>query len=183
MSFRIGEIYRYSSQNNGLVIPEKTVDGLRNYFYETFSPNLKGRVQFQRGIHKIATVRVLDGTERIPAIIISSSPHKAGTDITPWEDDFDPDYGRIRYYGDNKTHERAASDAPGNSLLLKAFYTYSSPDENTRRMYGVPLIFFKRVEYDGRKKGNLLFQGFGVIESVELITQFDPKLKSPYFTN
>lgn len=48
---------------------------------------------------------------------------------------------------------------------------------------GVPLIFFKRVEHSGRKKGNLMFQGFGLIESVELITQFDPRLKIPYFSN
>lgn len=183
MSFRIGEVYRYSSQNKTDGVPEKIVDGLPNYFFETYAPNLKGTVFFQKGIHNIAAVHLPDGTERIPAIIISSSPHKAGTDITPWEDEFDPDYGRIRYYGDNKSHEKAAGDAPGNALLLKTFYMHSSPDEDVRRLSGVPLIFFKRVEYDGRKKGNLLFQGFGVIESVELITQFDPKLKSPYFTN
>ena len=67
--------------------------------------------------------------------------------------------------------------------MLNQFYTYSSPEEGVRRLKGTPLIFFKRVEYDGRKKGNLLFQGFGIIESVELITQFDPRLNSPYFTN
>lgn len=29
----------------------------------------------------------------------------------------------------------------------------------------------------------MLFQGFGVIQSVELVTQFDPKLSTKYFTN
>ena len=183
MAFRIGEIYRYSNQNRLNSVPEEYVDGLPNYFYETYSPDQISSVFFQKGIHNIATVHLSDGTERIPAIIISSSPHKAGTDITPWEDEFDPDYGRIRYYGDNKSSAKAAEDAPGNSLLLRIFSVYSSPDESIRRLNGVPLVFFKRVEYDGRKKGNLLFQGFGIIESVELITQFDPKLKSPYFTN
>ena len=28
-----------------------------------------------------------------------------------------------------------------------------------------------------------MFQGFGVIESIELITQYDPKLENPYFSN
>ena len=63
------------------------------------------------------------------------------------------------------------------------FSAYTSPDELERMVKGVPLIFFKRVDYDGRKKGNLLFQGYGVIQSVELVTQFDPKLSTKYFTN
>ena len=183
MAFRIGEIYRYSNQGKDVGQPEEMVDGLRNFFFETFSPDYSSKVVFQKGIHNIAAVSVEDGTKRIPAIIISSSPHKARTDITPWEDEFDPDYGRIRYYGDNKRHDMMAGQAPGNKLLLNAFYVYSSPDKSVRSLQGTPLVFFKRVEYDGRKKGNLLFQGYGVIESVELITQFDPKLKSPYFTN
>ena len=28
-----------------------------------------------------------------------------------------------------------------------------------------------------------MFQGFGIIEGVELVTQFDPKLSTPYFSN
>lgn len=183
MAFHIGEIYRYSYQNRTNTKPEAFIDGLPNYFYETYSPNNSTAVQFQRGIHNIAAVTLPNGSSRIPAIIISSSPHKAGTDITPWDDDFDPDYGHIRYFGDNKTHNRSAEESPGNARLLKAFLSYSSPDAHERMIQGVPLIFFKRVEYHGRKKGNLQFQGYGLIESVELVTQFDPKLKTPYFPN
>lgn len=183
MPLHIGEIYRYSNQNFGDEPPEKIVDGLPNFFFETYAGPGMSRIFFQKGIHNIATVTGPDGENRIPAIIISSSPHKAGTEITPWEDEFDPDHGRIRYFGDNKSHAQAADKAHGNELLLKSFFAYSSPDEKVRRALGVPLIFIKRVEYDGRKKGNLMFQGFGIIESVELITQYDPKLENPYFSN
>ena len=179
----IGKIYRYaSSATVDGVIPE-IVDSLPNFFYETRNDIGATSIKFQKGIHPIATVTLENGEKRIPAIIISSSPHKARTDATPWEDDFDPDYGRIKYYGDAKDNSVRAADWPGNSLLLDLFSIYSSPDETERMLKGVPLIFLKRVEYDGRKKGNLMFQGFGVIQSVQLVTQFDPKLSTPYFSN
>ena len=183
MPFYIGEIYRYSNQNNSVDRPPEFVDGLPNFFFETYAGPNYSRVFFQNGIHNLAAVKLSDGTKRIPAIIISSSPHKVGTDITPWEDEFDPDHGRIKYYGDNKTSSRRAADSPGNALLLQAFLSYSSPNQDVRRNSAVPLIFLKRVNYDGRRKGNLMFQGFGIIESIELITQYDSKLKNPYFTN
>ena len=183
MPFYIGEIYRYSNQNNSVDRPPEFVDGLPNFFFETYAGPNYSRVFFQKGIHNLAAVKLSDGTKRIPAIIISSSPHKVGTDITPWEDEFDPDHGRIKYYGDNKTSSRRAADSPGNALLLQAFLSYSSPNQDVRRNSAVPLIFLKRVNYDGRRKGNLMFQGFGIIESIELITQYDSKLKNPYFTN
>lgn len=94
--FEIGKVYRYpyDVMING-EIPEK-VDGLPNYFYETKNELGASNVKFQRGIHPIGAVKLADGSSRIPAIIISSSPHKARTDITPWEDDFSPDYGHIK---------------------------------------------------------------------------------------
>lgn len=179
----IGKVYRfpYEAEINGNI--PATVDGLPNFFYETRNDLGLSSVKFQKGIHQIKVVKLPDGSSRIPAIIISSSPHKARTDSTPWEDDFDPDYGHVKYYGDAKNNETKASDWPGNSLLLDMFSAYTSPDELERMVKGVPLIFFKRVDYDGRKKGNLLFQGYGVIQSVELVTQFDPKLSTKYFTN
>ncbi len=180
MSFRIGEIYRYSSYGRGEK-PQKMLDGLPNYYYETYCTGEKS-VAFQKGIHNIAKIVDCSGEIRIPAIIISSSPHKAGTDVTPWEDDYDPDHGHIRYYGDNKTNRKKAHESPGNELMLKMFKEHSSPDLKTRQN-ATPLIFFKRVRHGERDKGYLIFQGFGIIESVELITQFDPKLKNPYFTN
>ncbi|WP_035765067.1 restriction endonuclease [Butyrivibrio sp. NC2002] len=179
--FEIGKVYRYSNQKSDCIEP--IVDGLPNFFYETRNDRGDSNIVFQKGIHQIKSVKLEDGTTRVPAIIISSSPHKARTDITPWEDVFDPDYGHIKYYGDAKNKEKKASEWPGNELLLEMFTIYSSPEEAERMLRAVPLVFFKRVEVDGRKKGNLEFEGFGIIESVELITQFDPKLSNPYFSN
>ena len=121
MPFQIGEVYRYSSRDRGEGVPAKIVDGLPNFFYETYGGEDKSSIFFQKGIHNIASVDLSDGSKRIPAIIISSSPHKAGSDITPWEDEFDPDHGRIRYYGDGKPEYESADNAPGNALLRKTF--------------------------------------------------------------
>lgn len=181
--FEIGKIYRYSNQKFDYDDIPSTIDGLPNFFYETKCENADTSIVFQKGIHNIKAVKLKDGSIRIPAIIISSSPHKARTNMTPWEDDFDPDYGRIKYYGDAKNNEVKASDWPGNKVLLEMFSHYSSHDEVVRMSNGVPLIFFKRVDYNGRKKGNLMFQGYGIIQSIELITQFDPNLTTPYFSN
>lgn len=182
MAFKIGEVYRYSSKGDNRK-PVEYIDNLKNFYYETYSDKCQTTVSFQSGIHNIAKVRLENGVERTPAIIISSSPHKAGTYMTPWEDDFDPDFGHIRYYGDNKSCDISAGNSSGNSLLLEQFSIYGSPNREERYLKGVPLVFFKRVEYDKRKKGNLLFQGYGIIESVELVTQYTPKLKGQYFSN
>jgi len=179
--FEIGKVYRYSSKISNIILPE--IDGLPNFHYETKSNNDISSIRFQKGIHNIKSVKLDNGSSRIPAIIISSSPHKAGSDITPWEDDFDPDYGHIKYFGDAKHNETKASEWLGNKLLLEMFTYYSSPNVEDRIINGVPLIFFKRVTYNGKPKGYLMFQGYGIIESVELITQYDLKLKTPYFSN
>src|SRR5262249_35656682 len=34
-----------------------------------------------------------------------------------------------------------------------------------------PLLFFLGVPHDGRAKGNVMFQGFGILERAEMITQ------------
>ena len=114
MPFRIGEVYRYSNQNRTPGVPPKVVDGLPNFFYETYGGEGRSSIFFQKGIHNLAAVDLGDGTKRIPAIIISSSPHKAGTDITPWEDEFDPDHGRIRYYGDTGVMVTGLQSIDGN---------------------------------------------------------------------
>lgn len=71
--------------------------------------------------------------------------------------------------------------ARGNKVLLKLYQQHSSPDADIRKL-SVPLIFFKRVRFEGRPKGNLQFQGFGIVERVELVTQFD-RNNNNYFSN
>src|SRR5207244_2817091 len=81
--------------------------------------------------------------------------------------------GHIRYYGDNKTPGTDASSEPGNRMLLAAFKDYN---DNERRKYSIPLIFYKAVTRNNRPKGFIQFNGFGVITGIELITQYDRKL-------
>lgn len=173
---RIGDIYRYSRPYRET---PAVVDGYPNYFGVVFSPNQKLPL-LEHGINPIKEVHAPDGIRR-PAILISSSPHKIGSRETPWQDFFDCDNGHIRYLGDNKDPERDPSTAPGNRALLEAYKIHNTSDYAGRRN-SIPLVFFERVSKDGRKKGFVRFQGFGVIERVELVTQYD-RNKDRTFTN
>jgi hypothetical protein len=164
---RIGEIYRYGRP---YAVDPPLIDGLPNYFHTTYSPDCKMPL-LESGINPIQEVMAPDGKRR-PAILISSSPHKIGSETTPWQDFFDPDNGHIRYYGDNKTPGFDAASAPGNRALLDAFKVHSALEAEIRRQ-AVPIIFFKRVPHEGRQKGFVKFQGFGIVERAELITQYD----------
>lgn len=150
-------------------------DQLINHFHITNYPG-KALVLLEKGINPIAQVEAPEG-KRIPAILIRSSPHKIGSETTPWQDDFDVDNGRIRYYGDNKKPGTDPALAPGNKVLLKAFNDYNDLE---KRQYAVPLIFYKAVSHGNKSKGFIEFNGFGIIKAVELVTQFDRKLNRTF---
>jgi len=173
---QIRQILRYSNR----IGPElPAVDGLVNYLHAT---NRRGspRALLERGINPIAGLKAPDGPRR-PAILISSSPHRVGSAQTPWHDVFDTDNGHIRYYGDAKTPGEDPARAPGNKVLLEAYATHSAI-EPAERAAAAPIIFFRRTTVNGVPKGFVTFQGYGVIERVERITQFDPR-KSASFAN
>lgn len=175
---KIGTVYRMPSRQLK-TLPK--VDGLDNFYYISDTPGTG--FAFQRGIHKVRAVTASSGEPRIPLIIISSTPRKAGTEDTPWHDRYDPDHGYVKYYGDNKYFDtpRRPEDAPGNRVLLDLLKYYQSGDEAERQEKAVPIIFFEKCMYDGRPKGNAVFQGFGVLESAELVTQYDDKHR--FFSN
>ena len=116
------------------------VDGLPNFYFETKTPN-QG-FAFQKGIHNVQKVVSPSGNERIPLIIISSTPRKAGSEDTPWHDRYDPDHGYVKYYGDNKSCKVRPESTDGNSILLELMIHYSSADVEQRRKYAVPVVFF-----------------------------------------
>ncbi len=147
-------------------------DGYRNHFYVTKYKKNFPLVLLESGINPIAEVKI-NGINRKPAILIRSSPHKIGSEQTPWQDIFDVDNGHIRYYGDNKTPGRDPGEARGNRILLEAFDTYNNPD---KRYLSIPLIFYKSVTRNNSVKGYLEFNGYGIIKGVDLITQYDRKL-------
>ena len=177
---KIGKIYRLGKNPN--TYKEPLIDNLPNYYYETHVDGFKNSFAFQKGIHHIQQITGPDGKKRYPLIIISSSPHKAGSDETPWQDKYDPDRGYVRYYGDNKTNGKAPEEKDGNKTLLSLISSYNSGNVKERSQNAVPIIFFERTTVDGRKKGNLKFQGYGIVEKAELVTQFDTN-KGECFTN
>tara|TARA_R110002096_G_scaffold283228_4_gene477269 strand:- start:210 stop:1442 length:1233 start_codon:yes stop_codon:yes gene_type:complete len=156
------------------------MDGCLNFRWLGAYENAGG-FQLESGINTPAAVKGSDGVTRRPAIIISSSPHKKGTAETPWQDFFDVDNGHIRYFGDNKDPGKDPAQAPGNKALLTAF-RLSHSHEKADRALTPPLLFFRRVTHQGRSKGFPAFQGFGVVRSVELITQWDNRNQRS-FTN
>jgi Restriction endonuclease AspBHI N-terminal/Restriction endonuclease len=166
---RIGDVLRYGRPYNH---EPAVIDGFTNYFHLTYSANCKLPL-LESGINPIQEIVARDGRRR-PAILISSSPHKIGSEGTPWQDFFDPDNGHIRYYGDNKTPGVDPATATGNRILLDAFRIHSALEAEVRR-YAVPIIFFERVSRGGKQKGFVRFQGYGVIERVALVAQYDRK--------
>jgi hypothetical protein len=173
--FRSGLVYRYPSNRDA---QRQFVDGLPNFFEIT---QLVGKplVLMEKGISQIAPSKNTVLKLPFPAIIISSSPHSRGSEWNPWHDVFEPDLGYIRYFGDAKKPGNPAL-APGNKILLDEMSRHTSGDANVRAT-ATPLAFFERVRIEGRPYGNVKFQGYGVIERAELVTQYNPGIG--YFTN
>lgn len=115
-SIRIGEVYRYARPYDP---SSSVIDGLPNYFYYTYTSG-KNLPLLESGINPIAKVES-EGVVRLPAILISSSPHKIGSEDTPWQDHFDPEHGHVRYFGDNKESGKNPSYSRGNARLLEQY--------------------------------------------------------------
>ncbi|MGW3015139.1 HNH endonuclease [Streptomyces longwoodensis] len=121
-----------------------------------------------KGINPIA--RSKNG-ERRPAILIRSSPWKAGSAETPWHDVFDLENGRVRYFGDHRVdHTVPVGSTQGNAVLLEAFAEHqaATPDQRVR---AAPLLVFAAVSRNKTPKGYVQFCGLAVIERAELIEQ------------
>jgi AspBHI-like restriction endonuclease/restriction endonuclease len=151
------------------------IDGFKNHFSVTDFTGLN-QVVLERGISPIAPVNAVDG-KRVPAILIRSSPHKIGSETTPWQDIFDIDNGYIRYFGDNKRPGEDPANTLGNNALLRAFALYNDPQ---KRHLAPPLIFYKSVLQNSQTKGYVEFNGFGIITKIELVTQYDRKLNRTF---
>src|SRR5437867_1429739 len=147
MKIRMGEVLRYGRP---YASSPPVIDGFRNYFYVTGTPGLPLAL-LERGISPISRVKATDG-DRIPAILIRSSPHKIGSDVTPWQDHFDPDNGHIRYFGDSKHPGQDPALAPGNKVMLEAARTHGSLDAGVRKR-AMPILFFRTVPRGGAAKG------------------------------
>jgi len=173
---RIGDILRYPAKPDPSVVE---IDGLPNYFRAVY---LDGAAlpKLDRGISPIASVEAVDGTRR-PAILIRGNPHRAGSVLTPWQDHFSPDTGHIRYFGDRKVDQSGfAVDSPGNQLLVREQFPFHTGLDVGSRKRAAPLIFFRGVPHDGHAKGHVEFQGFGVIERAEFVSQLDQRTQRAF---
>jgi len=165
---KVGEIFRYSRDQRDPKV--EVVNELPNYYHVTATQE-QNRVLLERGINPVAAISAVDGI-RTPVVAISSSPHKVGSEDTPWQDIYDPDNGHIRYFGDNKKPGFDPSASQGNKKLLEQFGLQTSPQIADRHR-AAPVVFFKRVPYSGRSKGNVMFQGVAIISAVERVTQIE----------
>ncbi|MFF3016939.1 HNH endonuclease [Streptomyces sp. NPDC057939] len=163
---RLGEVLR-SGRNREPSVP--LIDGYPNIHHVTASQVL-AQIQLSKGINPLAKVRAL-GVQRRPAVLIRSSPWKAGTDETPWHDVFDLDDGRVRYFGDHRVdHTDPVGSTPGNTVLLEALEEHRAVTPE-QRASAVPLLIFKAVSRNGSRKGYVEFCGAAVIEHAEQIEQ------------
>ncbi|MGW1209934.1 restriction endonuclease [Streptomyces sp. NPDC002499] len=164
---RVGQVYRYAGSQDPR---PATLNDHPNFHHVTHSPGLK-RVLLTAGINGIAAVDAPDGSRR-PAILVRSSPWKAGTEQTPWHDVFDLDNGHVRYFGDHKSGLTVApGSTTGNSALLDAFTGHQgrTPAERTA---AAPLLLFRAVPRNGQVKGYVEFCGVGIIERTERLVQW-----------
>jgi len=166
-SLRVGEVLRYASAKDPTA---HALDGYTNFHHITHSPGRR-RASLEAGINGMAKVATDTGPRR-PAILIRSSPWKAGSEQTPWHDVFDMGNGHVRYFGDHKAGlTNAPGTTTGNATLLEAFDEYQAPTPEARAR-SAPLLLFRAVSRNGKVKGYVEFCGLGVIERSERIVQW-----------
>ena len=160
MKIKIGQTMYYRSSMD---MEREFVDGRLNYTHLVSRASLLNKPLLEKGITKVSPILGMKAPA-VPAILIRSSPTKKGKGANPWYDVFDSWNGRIEYFGDNKSPGDPNSD--GNKILLGQAELHMSKDPKARQT-AAPIVFF-----EGQKKGQVTFHGFGVIEKVELVTQF-----------
>lgn len=165
------EVFRVPQKNR----TEPVSQGLRNFYVVT--GGRERETPLGKGINPI---RDHASTGCTPAIVLSSSPWKAGSETTPWHDVFDLQGGHVRYFGDSKAGStRAAEDETGNAALL-AEYTHHRGANAAARARATPLLLFRAVTRDGANKGYREFCGLGVIEGASRVVQWDEPTGSSF---
>jgi hypothetical protein len=171
---KIGQTFRYARPYSET---PAEIDGLPNFFAAT-KTSAETKLLLDAGIQAPARIKEPHGP-RVPVVLIRSSPHKAGSESTPWQDVFRPDQGHIRYFGDNKTPGKDASTTVGNKLLLEQFSLHASSSEIDRAR-ACPVVCFRSVSLQNRLKGQIEFQGIGLVERAELVSQIEPRTGMPF---
>ncbi|MFI8196032.1 HNH endonuclease [Streptomyces sp. NPDC085942] len=164
----VGEVLR-SSQNRDPLISD--MDGHPNIHHRTAS-RILAPIQLSKGINPIAEVKAA-GITRRPAVLIRSSPWKAGSVETPWHDEFDLKRGRVVYFGDQRVdHAVPVGGTPGNKVLQRVWASHRAVSPRERAL-AAPLLVFATVTRNKTPKGYVKFCGLAVIEDCEVIEQSD----------
>ncbi|MER8262801.1 HNH endonuclease [Streptomyces griseus] len=163
---RIGEVLRSARNRDPAAV---LIDGYPNIHHVTASHAL-AQIQLSKGVNPIAKAKAVDGHRR-PAVLIRSSPWKAGTVETPWHDVFDLDNGHVRYYGDHRVdHTVPVGSTDGNAVLLETALHHQGATPEQRAL-AVPLLIFAAVTRNKTPKGYVQFCGLAIIENAEQIDQ------------
>jgi hypothetical protein len=176
---RLGQIYRYPRPEQA---EAPMVDGLPNFYWHTSTPGLP-KAKLERGITRLTGAGDLG---RVPAILVRCTPWKAGTPRTPWHDYFVPDDATVHYFGDNKVDEvtqevmhQEPAEALGNRALLQSAWAHAA-ETRTERASGAPVLLMTGVAAGGRQKGNVRFDGLGIVTRVCLVRQYDDLSRQPF---
>ncbi|MFD7748992.1 hypothetical protein ACFV2V_23630 [Streptomyces sp. NPDC059698] len=144
----VGEVLR-SSQNRDPLISD--MDGHPNIHHRTAS-RILAPIQLSKGINPIAEVKAA-GITRRPAVLIRSSPWKAGSVETPWHDEFDLKRGRVVYFGDQRVdHAVPVGGTPGNKVLQRVWASHRAVSPRERAL-AAPLLVFATVTRNKTPKG------------------------------
>ena len=156
------------------------IDGYLNFQYLTHpGEETAKRLLLEAGINRIASIEALGGRRR-PALLLRSSPWKAGHETNPWEDVYDLDHGHVRYFGDHKpTTVGPVGVTVGNRALLEAWDLHGSP-RRVDRATAPPILLFRAVPVVNSagvtvQKGHLEFCGAAIIERLEMVVQREPR--------
>ena len=117
-----------------------------NFYWVTHSPAAPDKpARLEKGIWPMAQLAGPDGPKRRPALLLRTTPYKAGSATTPWHDLIDHSGGVALYYGDNKpmTPVRRPEDAPGNKYLLEQADLHQSGVREDRQL-AAPLPSLQR---------------------------------------
>lgn len=164
---RVGEVLRYTSAKDST---KPVIEGFSNFHHVTDTPGRK-KALLEAGINGMARIKTSRGSRR-PAVLIRSSPWKAGSAQTPWHDVFDMDNGHVRYFGDHKAGlDKPVGTTLGNSVLLETFADHQAPTVEGR-VGASPLLLFRAVSRNGKVKGYVEFCGVALIERAERVVQW-----------
>lgn len=171
----VHEILRYTKPKavDRLTHPYRNYWGIQRDPADPSAPN----VLQEAGINAPAPLQATEGW-RLPLLSLRSTPMKAGTIETPWDDDYRLGVGEIRYHGDHKvTSIVSLGETTGNRRLLDVWARHRSTSA-AGRWAAAPVLVFRTVGVTTgqgyREKGFIEFCGLVVIEDLTEEVLRDP---------